>query len=141
MNASFTNVRDPDEALQRVVDCWASLVGPRVVAYRAARGLTAEPAIAVVVQVTVAADRAGVAFTADRAPATAMSSSSRPPSDRARSSVSGPVKPDNYEVVADGVRLRGLRVGYQSHRMATSAGPTGPIWSSSSTGAAPQRAC
>jgi pyruvate,water dikinase len=150
MNASFTNVRDPDEALQRVVDCWASLVGPRVVAYRAARGLTAyraargltaEPAIAVVVQVTVAADRAGVAFTADRAPATAMSSSSRPPSDRARSSVSGPVKPDNYEVVADGVRLRGLRVGHQSHRMATSAGPTGPIWSSSSTGAAPQRAC
>jgi pyruvate,water dikinase len=44
MNASFTNVRDADELVTRIVDCWASLFGARVVAYRAARGFTGEPA-------------------------------------------------------------------------------------------------
>ena len=41
----------PDVALRRIVDCWASVFGPRVVAYRAERGVTGEPAIAVLVQV------------------------------------------------------------------------------------------
>ena len=35
MNATFTNVRGTDELAQRIVDCWASLRSPRVVAYRA----------------------------------------------------------------------------------------------------------
>ena len=65
MNATFTGVHGAEEVLARVVDCWASLYGERAVAYRASRGVDTEPAIAVVVQVMIAADRAGVAFTAD----------------------------------------------------------------------------
>jgi pyruvate,water dikinase len=57
MNESFTNVTGQN-LLDRVVDCWVSLFGERVVSYRAERGLIDEPAIAVVVQKMVGpADR------------------------------------------------------------------------------------
>jgi pyruvate, water dikinase len=67
MNETFTNVRGRDELIARVLDCWASLFGPRVCAYRATRGLRDEPAIAVVVQRMVDAQRSGVMFTVDPA--------------------------------------------------------------------------
>jgi pyruvate,water dikinase len=67
MNATFTNVQGVDALVDRITRCWESLFGARVVAYRAARGYADEPAIAVVVQVMVAAERSGVAFTADPA--------------------------------------------------------------------------
>lgn len=49
MIESFTNVQAED-LIQRITDCWVSLFGERVVAYRAEQGLLDEPAIAVVVQ-------------------------------------------------------------------------------------------
>ena len=112
MNQTFTNVSEP-ELLSRVVDCWASLFGARVFAYRAARGVHEEPAIAVVVQPMVNADRSGVMFSAD--PATG---------DRSRVVieaafglgevvVSGAVQPDTYVVDKVGPRLVSTRVGHQ----------------------------
>jgi pyruvate,water dikinase len=65
MNASFTNVRGIDELMDQVVECWASLFGDRSIAYRASMGRRSEPAIAVVVQRMVAAERSGVAFSVD----------------------------------------------------------------------------
>ncbi|MFC4783854.1 phosphoenolpyruvate synthase [Nocardioides sp. MAHUQ-72] len=65
MNETFTNVRGGEELLVRIVDCWASLWSPRVVAYRAAQALAEEPAIAVVVQAMVDSDSSGVMFTVD----------------------------------------------------------------------------
>jgi pyruvate, water dikinase len=65
MNETFTNVRGAEQLLDRVVDCWASLWAPRSIAYRAAKGLDAEPAIAVVVQEMVASEVSGVMFTVD----------------------------------------------------------------------------
>ena len=50
MNETFTNVSGDDALVDRIVDCWASLWSPRVVAYRATQRLADEPAIAVVVQ-------------------------------------------------------------------------------------------
>ena len=44
MNASFTNVIGFPHVLARVNDCWASLYGERVLAYRAEQHLTVEPA-------------------------------------------------------------------------------------------------
>jgi pyruvate,water dikinase len=58
MNESFTNVRAKD-LVQRVTDCWVSLFGEQLVAYRAEHGLLDEPAIAVVVQQMVSSDRSG----------------------------------------------------------------------------------
>ena len=67
MNETYTDVRDGDELARRVVDCWASLWSPRVVAYRSSQGLAVEPAIAVIVQRMVPSDVSGVMFTADPA--------------------------------------------------------------------------
>ena len=105
MHETFTNVVGDDALLERLVDCWASLYGERVIAYRAGQGLTEEPALAVVVQKMVASERAGVLFTAD--PSTG---------DRDRIViegafglgevvVAGDVEPDTYVVAKDGPRL------------------------------------
>jgi pyruvate,water dikinase len=117
MHETFANVIGDTAVLERLVDCWASLYGERVISYRASRGLTVEPAIAVVVQVLIHAERAGVMFTAD--PATG---------DRGRIViegafglgevvVGGQVEPDTYVVAKDGLRLVEVRVGHKTHKI------------------------
>jgi len=63
---SFLNVLGDAALLEAVRGCWASLTTERAIAYRDRAG-TAEPAagLAVVVQRLVAADAAGVMFTAE----------------------------------------------------------------------------
>jgi pyruvate,water dikinase len=123
MNSTFTNTLGSHDVLTRLVDCWASLFGPRVVAYRAGSGLDEEPAIAVVVQLMVDSARSGVAFTAD--PSTG---------DRGRIViegayglgevvVSGAVEPDTYVVAKQGPRLLHARTGHQTHKIVR--GPDG----------------
>jgi pyruvate,water dikinase len=123
MYDSYTNVIGDDAVLARVVDCWVSLFGERVIAYRAARGMTDEPAIAVMVQQFVNADCAGVMFTAD--PATG---------DRDRTIIeasfglgevvmAGELEPDMYVVAKDPPRLLQVRIGDKTHKaIATSDG-------------------
>ncbi len=65
MNESFTNVVGEEELLTTIKMCWASLYGQRVIAYRAAREMDAEPSIAVVVQRMIDSERSGVMFTVD----------------------------------------------------------------------------
>jgi pyruvate, water dikinase len=65
MNTTLTGVIGGERVVAAMVDCWASLFGARVLAYRASRGITEEPAIAVVVQAMVESDRSGVMFSAD----------------------------------------------------------------------------
>jgi pyruvate,water dikinase len=113
MNETFTNVRGDEELLRRIVDCWASLFGARVCAYRAIQGIVDEPTIAVIVQRMVDAERSGVMFTAD--PATG---------DRSRIVieaalglgevvVGGQVEPDTYVVDKAGPTLVDVRIGAQ----------------------------
>ncbi|MBE3202752.1 phosphoenolpyruvate synthase [Frankia sp. CH37] len=117
MNSTFTNVCGEEELLARVRECWASLYGPRVVAYRASHHLAAEPRIAVVVQRMVDAERSGVMFSAD--PLTG---------DRTRIMieaafglgevvVGGEIIPDTYVVDKDGLRLVDARTGAQGHQI------------------------
>ncbi len=112
MNQTFTNVSE-DDLLGRVVDCWASLFGPRVFSYRAARGIHDEAAIAVVIQRMLDADRSGVMFSAD--PATG--DQSRVVIEAAfglgEVVVSGAIEPDTYVLSKDGPRLLSTRVGHQ----------------------------
>ena len=116
MYDTYLNVVGDEELLDRVIDCWVSLYGERVIAYRRALTLDAEPAMAVVVQVLVDADRAGVMFTAD-------------PSTREEDSLiieagfglgevlnGGEVEPDTYMVSKRTMRVRQVRVGYKSHK-------------------------
>ena len=117
MHETYANVVGDSSVLDRLVDCWASLYGERVISYRASRGLTAEPAIAVVVQKLVDAERAGVMFTAD--PSTG---------DRSRVVieaafglgevvVGGQVEPDTYVLTKDGPYLLETRIGCKSHKI------------------------
>ena len=123
MHESFTNIENDDALLDRVVDCWASLFGDRVVSYRASRAITSEPAIAVVVQQMVDADRSGVMFGVD--PATG---------DRERVVieaafglgevvVGGQVEPDYYVARKDPRRVLSVRIGHKT--AAIRRGPDG----------------
>ena len=47
MNATITNVAGEENLLEAVNRCWMSLFSPRVITYRATRGFTADPAMAV----------------------------------------------------------------------------------------------
>ena len=63
---TFLNVRGEEDVLRAVADCWASLWTDRAIAYRGRQGIRPhEVAIAVVVQNMVAAETAGVMFTAN----------------------------------------------------------------------------
>ena len=114
MNQTFTNVRGDDELCTRVVDCWASLFGERVVTYRRARGIDAEPAIAVIVQQMVESDRSGVMFTADPSTGDASVIVIEGAFGLGEVVVGGQVEPDTYRVAKEGPRLADLRVGVQS---------------------------
>jgi pyruvate,water dikinase len=125
MHETFANVVGDAALLERVVDCWVSLYGQRVISYRSSCGLTDEPAIAVVVQLLVDAERAGVLFTAD--PSTGRR-------DRiviegafgfGEVVVGGQVEPDTYVLGKDGPRLLETRVGHKTHKIVRS--PTGVV--------------
>ncbi|WP_433666029.1 phosphoenolpyruvate synthase [Nocardia sp. CA-136227] len=114
MNVSRTNIHGDDAVITALTDCWASLFTPRVLTYRARRGMHDRPEMAVVVQRMVTARSAGVAFTAD--PATG--SLDRIVIDAARGQgevvVSGAVTPDTYVLDAAGPTLLTGQIGRQS---------------------------
>jgi pyruvate, water dikinase len=114
MNATFTNVSGRDALLERIVECWASLFGARSLTYRVSQGITEEPAIAVVVQEMVAAERAGVAFTVDPASGDPNRMVIEGALGLGEVVVSGAVEPDTYIVAKDGPRLLEARIGSQS---------------------------
>jgi pyruvate,water dikinase len=63
---TYLNVRGPDALLAAVRRCWASLWTARAISYRAKQGIApAAVSLAVVVQELLAADAAGVLFTAN----------------------------------------------------------------------------
>jgi pyruvate,water dikinase len=109
MNETFTNVRGSADLLERVTWCWRSLYGDRVVAYRAEQDLSEEPAIAVIVQEMVDADRAGVMFTVD--PAHQDQLLIEGSFGLGETVVSGAVEPDTYRVDRDPPAIREMRIG------------------------------
>jgi phosphohistidine swiveling domain-containing protein len=61
--ATLLNVRDEQQLLRAILECWASLWSSSAVVYRAQRGLAQQwPEMAVLVQSMVDAEAAGVAF-------------------------------------------------------------------------------
>ncbi|MEU1998194.1 phosphoenolpyruvate synthase [Nocardia gamkensis] len=123
MNISRTNVHGDEKLLETIIDCWASLFTPRVVTYRARRGMHGHPVMAVVVQRMVTSKSAGVAFTAD--PATGRRD--RVVIDAARGQgevvVSGSTEPDTYLFDSAGPTLLETHTGKQG--FAIVAGPDG----------------
>ncbi|MEX2487482.1 MAG: phosphoenolpyruvate synthase [Nitriliruptoraceae bacterium] len=117
MNRTFTNLHTRDDVLAAIVDCWASMYAPRVLAYRRSRGVTAEPAIAVIVQQMVASECAGVMFTVDPA----SGDRDRLVIEAARGLgelvVSGRVEPDTYVVARSTGAIVLHRPGSQAEKL------------------------
>ncbi|MET8796330.1 phosphoenolpyruvate synthase [Nocardia sp. NPDC004568] len=121
MNATLTNVRGEQKLLDAVIECWASLFTPRVLAYRARRKITDRPQMAVVVQEMVTARVAGVAFTAD--PATGRQDRVVVEAARGQGEVvvSGATEPDTYLLDAAGPTLLSTRGGHQEYAVVAGA--------------------
>ena len=123
MNASFTNVIELPQVLARVKDCWASLYGERVLAYRAEQHLSEEPAIAVIVQQMVFSEVAGVMFTADPTTGALDRMIIEAVFGQGEAIVSGRVEPDTYVLDKAGPRLLSVRQGKQKFKIVR--GPDG----------------
>ena len=118
MNATFTNVCGYRELLERIVDCWASLWSPRVVSYRGCRHILEEPAIAVVVQVMVDSERAGVMFTVDPASGDRQRMVVEAAVGLGEVVVSGQVELDTYVLDKTNQHPLQVRIGRQTHTIA-----------------------
>jgi pyruvate,water dikinase len=122
MNSSYTNVWGEDAVADRVLDCWASQFSPRALTYRARRGFTDEPGMAVVVQRMVGADRSGVVFTADPRTGDRDRVLIEAVFGQGEALVSGAVDPDTYVVAKKGLELVSVRVGTKDRKIVASVG-------------------
>ncbi|MGI9162493.1 MAG: phosphoenolpyruvate synthase [Mycobacterium sp.] len=117
MNETYTNIRGEQDLIEAVQNCWASLFGPRVVSYRASRGFTADPAMAVVVQLMIASERSGVAFTADPTTDATDRVVVEGAFGQGEVVVSGSVEPDNYVVSKQTGEILSRHAGYKSFKI------------------------
>lgn len=111
MNATFTNVAGDDDVLKKVVDCWASLYGARVISYRVTKSLDDVPAMGVIVQEMIPSERSGVMFTADPSTGDRSSVVIDAAFGQGEVVVSGEVEPDTYILSKTGPTLMHVRVG------------------------------
>ncbi|MGZ4526528.1 MAG: phosphoenolpyruvate synthase [Mycobacterium sp.] len=123
MNETLTNVTGEDALVDAVTRCWASLFTPRVVTYRASRGFTAEPAMAVVVQQMIASEQSGVAFTSDPSTGERGHIVIEAALGLGEVVVSGKVQPDTYVVDKKTLDVVDVKVGYQAFKIVR--GPDG----------------
>ena len=117
MHESFTNVSGDDALLEAVISCWASLYGQRALAYRKTQGLTEEPSLAVVVQLMIESNRAGVIFTADPSTSSTDKVVVEAVFGQGEAIVSGQVEPDTMIFSKAGPRLLQLRVGNKAFKI------------------------
>ncbi len=109
-NASFAgvyetvlDVRGLEAVTQAVRQCWSSAFGQRATVYRAMKGLTCAPRMAVLVQRLVAAEASGVAFTADPLTGDTSVTLVSAASGLGDAVVSGRKTPDEWRVAGDRV--------------------------------------
>lgn len=121
MNATFTNISGEEQLIDAVQRCWASLFGPRVVTYRASRGFTADPAMAVVVKQMIASERSGVAFTADPTTDETDRVVVEGAFGQGEVVVSGSVEPDTYVVSKENGEILSRRIGYKQFKIVRGA--------------------
>lgn len=123
MNRTITNVGGEDALIQAITQCWMSLFTPRVITYRASRGFFDTPAMAVVVQQMVPADKAGVAFTADPSTGASERIVVEAAFGQGEVVVSGKVQPDTYVIDKQTLAVRDARIGFKSIKIVR--GPDG----------------
>ncbi|MDD4868180.1 MAG: phosphoenolpyruvate synthase [Mycobacterium sp.] len=123
MNQTVTNVTGEHALVAAVQRCWASLFTPRVITYRASRGFTADPAMAVVVQQMIASEQSGVAFTTDPSTGNSEHIVIEAAVGQGEVVVSGKVQPATYVVDKKTLEVLDVKVGYQAVKIVR--GPDG----------------
>ncbi|BBZ45373.1 phosphoenolpyruvate synthase [Mycobacterium parmense] len=123
MNATLTNIAGEAALIEAVTQCWASLFSPRVITYRASRGFTGDPAMAVVVQQMIASEQSGVAFTTDPSTGDRGHIVIEAALGLGEVVVSGKVQPDTYVVDKKTLQVVDVKVGYQAFKI--QRGPDG----------------
>ncbi|MCV7282616.1 phosphoenolpyruvate synthase [Mycolicibacterium flavescens] len=121
MNATITNIVGEQGLIDAVLRCWISLFSPRVITYRATRGFTGDPAMAVVVQRMINSDKAGVAFTADPSTGDTDRVVIEAAFGLGEVVVSGKVEPDTYIVGKQTREILDVRVGHKSFKIVRGA--------------------
>jgi pyruvate, water dikinase len=139
MNETITNVCGEQGLLDAVQQCWASLFSRRVITYRASRKFTADPAMAVVVQLMIRSEKAGVAFTADPSTGDEDRVVIEGPYGQGEVVVSGKVEPDTYVVAKDTLEILYTRIGHRDFKIVR--GADGHVMRSRSTPNRPTRGC
>jgi len=123
MNSTYTNVTGDDELCDRVVDCWASLYGARVISYRATRHIADTPEMGVIVQAMIASERSGVMFTADPSNGDTSNIVIDAAFGQGEVVVSGQVETDMYVLTKAGPTLIRTHVGSKEFKLVR--GPDG----------------
>lgn len=114
MNRTITNIAGENALMQAITECWMSLFSPRVITYRASRGFFDAPAMAVVVQRMLSADKAGVAFTADPSTGASDRVVVEAAFGQGEVVVSGKVQPDTYVIDKQTFAVRDARIGFKA---------------------------
>jgi pyruvate,water dikinase len=120
---TLLNVRGAEALLAAVRSCWASLWSARAIAYRERLGVGhADVAMAVVVQVMVAADVSGVLFTANPATGERSELLLNASYGLGEAIVSGAVTPDSFTIERQSRRVRRSEPGTKELMVAPTAG-------------------
>jgi pyruvate,water dikinase len=124
---TYLDVRGTDRVVEAVRDCWASLWSARVTAYREANGVDQRSvSIAVVVQSMIAAEVAGVLFTANPMNAAQNEYVVNASWGLGESVVSGVVTPDQFVLNARTLAVKERLLGTKERRIDRDpAAPTG----------------
>jgi pyruvate,water dikinase len=117
MHETYTNVAGEAQLLARIVDCWASVYGERVISYRKSEHLEDEPAIAVIVQKMVNSSRSGVMFTVDPTGPADGRMVVEAIFGLGEGIVSGQLEPDTYTLSRTGPTLTQVRVGRKAFKI------------------------
>ena len=121
MHETFTDVVGEEALARRVLECWKSAYGRRVLTYRKAEAMTEEPSLAVVVQTMIPAERAGVLFTADPSTGDRGKLVIEAAFGLGEVVVGGQVEVDTYVLDKEGPRVRSVRVGRKAFKVVRDA--------------------
>lgn len=123
MDQTITNVTGEDALVDAIAQCWMSLFTPRVITYRASRGFTADPEMAVVVQQMIAAEAAGLAFTSDASTGASDHVVVEAAFGQGEVVASGKFQPDTYVINKQTLQVLDTRIGFKAFKIVR--GPDG----------------
>ncbi len=115
---TYLNVRGPQEVVDAVHHCWASLWTPRAIAYRHEMGIEHDAvAMAVVVQLMIPSDVSGILFTANPATGARSEMIINASFGLGEAVVGGQVTPDTYTVDRETMKPKDTIIGAKEQKI------------------------